>query len=151
MPSLPSLKDFIPCLKDIWGTKWLTNNGHYPQELEKALCEYPGVKYISIFTNGTLALITVLRVLRISCEVITTPFSFVATTHALWWNGITPVFVGIRPNFFNLDPGTIEAAITAKTTAILPVHIYGNPCDVKRIQAKTFWYYWRDNGRSSGY
>lgn len=133
-PFLPPLEKFIPYLEDIWERKWLTNNGHYHQELEKALCEYLGVKFISLFTNGTLALITALQALRITGEVITTPYSFVATTHALWWNGIKPVFVDIEPEFFNLDPSKIESAITPKTTAILAVHVYGNPCRHDAIQ-----------------
>lgn len=133
-PLLPPLEEFVPYLEDIWKRKWLTNNGHYHQELEKALCDYLGVKYISLFSNGTLALITALQALRITGEVIVTPFSFVATTHALWWNGIKPVFVDIDPVTLNLDPAKIEAAITPNTTAILPVHVYGNPADVKRIE-----------------
>lgn len=133
-PFLPPLEEFVPYLKDIWERKWLTNNGHYHQELEKALCEYLGVKYISLFSNGTLALITALQALRVSGEVITTPFSFVATTHALWWNGIKPVFVDIEPDYFNLDPAKIESAITPRTTAILPVHVYGNPCNIEAIK-----------------
>lgn len=133
-PFLPPLEEFMPYLEDIWQRKILTNNGHYHQELEKALCEYLGVKYISLFSNGTLGLITALQALHIAGEVITTPFSFVATTHALWWNGIKPVFVDIEEDTFNLDPEKIEAAITPKTTAILPVHVYGNPCDVDRIE-----------------
>ena len=134
-PLLPSLDDFIPYLQDIWNRKWLTNNGHYHQELEKALCEYLKVPYISLFTNGTLPLIVALQALRITGEVITTPYSFVATTHALWWNGIKPVFVDIDPETCNIDPEKIEAAITPKTTAIMPVHVYGKPCDTERIQA----------------
>lgn len=133
-PLLPSFDDFIPYLQDIWNRKWLTNNGHYHQELEKALCEYLKVSYISIFTNGTLPLICALQALRITGEVITTPYSFVATTHALWWNGIKPVFVDIDPDTCNIDPDKIEAAITPKTTAIMPVHVYGKPCDTERIQ-----------------
>lgn len=133
-PLLPSLDDFMPYLQDIWNRKWLTNNGHYHLELEKALCEYLKVPYISLFTNGTLPLITALQALRITGEVITTPYSFVATTHSLWWNGIKPVFVDIDPATGNIDPDKIEAAITPKTTAIMPVHVYGKPCDVKRIQ-----------------
>lgn len=134
-PLLPSLDDFIPYLQDIWNRKWLTNNGHYHQELEKALCEYLKVPYISLFTNGTLPLICALQALRITGEVITTPYSFVATTHSLWWNGIKPVFVDIDPISCNIDPDKIEAAITPKTTAIMPVHVYGKPCDTVRIQA----------------
>jgi len=133
-PLLPSLNDFLPYLQDIWDKKWLTNNGYYHQELEKALCNYLGVKYISLFTNGTLPLITALQALRITGEVITTPYSFVATTHSLWWNGIKPVFVDIEPVTCNIDPSKIEAAITPKTTAIMPVHVYGYPCNIKNIQ-----------------
>ena len=133
-PLLPSLDDFKPYLQDIWNRKWLTNNGHYHQELEKALCEYLKVPYISLFTNGTLPLITALQALRITGEVITTPYSFVATTHSLWWNGIKPVFVDVDLSTGNINPDKIEAAITSKTTAIMPVHVYGKPCDVKRIQ-----------------
>lgn len=133
-PLLPSLEELMPYLQDIWNRKWLTNNGHYHQELEKALCEYLKVPYISLFTNGTLPLMCALQALRITGEVITTPYSFVATTHALWWNGIKPVFVDIDPETCNLDPDKIEAAITPKTTAIMPVHVYGKPCDTERIQ-----------------
>ena len=133
-PLLPDLDEFNEMLKEIWNRKWITNNGHYHQELEKALCEYLKVPYISLFTNGTLPLITALQALRITGEVITTPYSFVATTHSLWWNGIKPVFVDIDPATGNIDPDKIEAAITPKTTAIMPVHVYGKPCDVKRIQ-----------------
>jgi len=133
-PLLPSLDDFIPYLEDIWNRKWLTNNGHYHQKLEQALCEYLKVPYISLFTNGTLPLMCALQALRITGEVITTPYSFVATTHSLWWNGIKPVFVDIDPVTCNLDPEKIEAAITPKTTAIMPVHVYGKPCDTVRIQ-----------------
>lgn len=131
---MPPLEEFNEYLKKIWESKWLTNNGQFHQELEKALCEYLGVKYISLFSNATLALITALQTLRITGEVITTPFSFVATTHALWWNGIKPVFVDIEPRTMNIDPKRIEAAITPQTTALLPVHVYGNPCDLGAIQ-----------------
>jgi dTDP-4-amino-4,6-dideoxygalactose transaminase len=134
-PLLPPLEEFVPYLEDIWNRKWITNNGHYHQELEKALCEYLKVPYISLFTNGTIPLLCALQVLRITGEVITTPYSFVATTHALWWNGITPVFVDVEEKTGNLDPDKIEAAITPKTTAIMPVHVYGNPCDTDRIKA----------------
>lgn len=133
-PSLPDLDDFIKSLKDIWKSKQLTNNGGFHQEFEKQLADFLGIKYISLFSNGTLALISALQVLRISGEVITTPFSFVATTHSLWWNGIKPVFVDIDPKTMNLDASKIEAAITPKTTAILPVHVYGNPCNVDEIE-----------------
>lgn len=133
-PLLPPLDELIPYLEDIWTRKWLTNNGYYHQELEKALANYLGVEYISLFANGTLPLLTALQALRITGEVITTPYSFVATTHSLWWNGIKPVFVDIDPKTCNIDPEKIEAAITSNTTAIMPVHVYGNPCDTKRIQ-----------------
>lgn len=133
-PLLPSLEEFMPYLQDIWDRKWLTNNGYYHKELEKALCEYLKVPYISLFTNGTLPLMCALQALRITGEVITTPYSFVATTHSLWWNGIKPVFVDIDPVTGNIDPDKIEAAITPRTTAIMPVHVYGNPCDTRRIQ-----------------
>lgn len=134
-PLLPDLDEFTTCLKDIWERKWLTNNGHYHQELEKTLSEYLDVPYVSLFTNGTLPLMVALQALRITGEVITTPYSFVATTHSLWWNGIKTVFVDVDPVTGNLDPDKIEAAITPKTTAIMPVHVYGNPCDTDRIQA----------------
>lgn len=133
-PTLPPLEEFTELLKDIWDRTWLTNNGVYHQQLEKALAEYLGVPYVSLFSNGTLALISALQVLNITGEVITTPYSFVATTHALWWNNIKPVFVDIEPEFCNLDPAKIEAAVTPKTTAILPVHVYGNPCNIRAIQ-----------------
>ena len=134
-PLLPDLDEFHELLKEIWDSKWITNNGSFHKKLEAALCEYLKVPYVSLFTNGTLPLLTALQALRITGEVITTPYSFVATTHALWWNGIKPVFVDIDPQTGNLDPNKIEAAITPKTTAILPVHVYGKPCDVDAIQA----------------
>lgn len=133
-PLLPDLEEFHGLLKEIWNSKWITNNGSFHQQLEKELAEYLKVPYVSLFTNGTLPLITALQALRITGEVITTPYSFVATTHALWWNGIKPVFVDIDMRTGNLDPDKIEAAITPKTTAIMPVHVYGKPCDTKRIQ-----------------
>lgn len=133
-PLLPELGEFNELLKDIWDSKWITNNGSYHKKLEAALAEYLKVPYVSLFTNGTLPLITALQALRISGEVITTPYSFVATTHSLWWNGIKPVFVDIDPATGNIDPDRIEAAITPKTTAIMPVHVYGKPCNTKRIQ-----------------
>jgi len=132
-PSLPELEEFIPYLEKIWDNKWLTNNGEFHQLFEKELADFLGVKYVSLFTNGTLALITALQALRITGEVITTPYSFVATTHSLYWNGIRPVFADIEPNSFNIDPKKIEAAITQKTTAILPVHVYGVPCNIEEI------------------
>lgn len=133
-PLLPPLEEFESYLEDIWKRKWLTNNGHYHQELELALCNYLKVPYISLFTNGTIPLICALQAMHITGEVITTPYSFVATTHALWWNGIKPVFVDIDPRTGNIDPEKIEAAITPKTTAIMPVHVYGQPCEIKKIQ-----------------
>ena len=134
-PLLPDLKEFEKMLEDIWDRKWLTNNGYYHKELEKALAEYLGVPYISLFTNGTLPLITALQALGLrNGEIITTPYSFVATTHSIWWNGLTPVFVDVDPVTGNIDPDKIEAAITEKTVAIMPVHVYGTPCDTDRIQ-----------------
>ena len=133
-PLLPDLDEFYKSLKDIWQRKWLTNNGSYHKALETALCDYFKIPYISLFTNGTLPLITALQAMRVTGEVITTPYSFVATTHALWWNGIKPVFVDVDPETGNLNPDKIEAAITPKTTAIMPVHVYGNPCDVEKIK-----------------
>ena len=121
-------------MKEIWGAKWITNNGSFHQKLETALAEYLKVPFVSLFTNGTLPLITALQALRITGEVITTPYSFVATTHALWWNGIKPVFVDIDWKTGCMDPNKIEAAITPRTTAIMPVHVYGKPCDFKAIQ-----------------
>ncbi|MCD4832930.1 MAG: DegT/DnrJ/EryC1/StrS family aminotransferase [Bacteroidales bacterium] len=133
-PTLPDLKELIPYLEDIWQSKRLTNNGKYHQLFEKKLAEYLNVKYVSLFTNGTLALVTALQTLRITGEVITTPFSFVATANSLIWNNLKPVFVDIEPVYCNIDPEKMEAAITQQTTAILAVHVYGNPCNVKRIQ-----------------
>ena len=133
-PSLPELDEFIPYLKDLWRSKWLTNNAKYHQKLEKEMAEFLGVSYVSLFANGTLALLTALQTLRITGEVITTPYSFVATTNALWWNNIKPVFVDVDPLYGNLNPENIEESITPQTTAILPVHVYGKPCNVKRIQ-----------------
>lgn len=134
-PLLPNLDEFTESLKEIWESKWITNNGQFHQKLEAALAEYLKVPYVSLFTNGTLPLLTALQALRITGEVITTPYSFVATTHALWWNGIKPVFVDIDPSTGNIDSQKIEAAITPRTTAILPVHVYGKPCDTEAIQA----------------
>lgn len=134
-PLLPNLDEFNELLKEIWESKWITNNGSFHRQLETELAKYLKVPYVSLFTNGTLPLITALQALRISGEVITTPYSFVATTHSLWWNGIKPVFVDIEPSTGNIDPTKIEAAITPKTTAIMPVHVYGKPCDVDAIQA----------------
>ena len=133
-PLLPDLEEYYRLLQQVWDSKWITNNGSFHRQLEKALAEYLKVPYVSLFTNGTLPLITALQALRITGEVITTPYSFVATTHALWWNGIKPVFVDIEPSTGNIDPNKIEAAITPKTTAIMPVHVYGKPCDTKAIK-----------------
>ena len=134
-PLLPNLDEFTESLKEIWESKWITNNGQFHQKLEAALAEYLKVPYVSLFTNGTLPLLTALQALRITGEVITTPYSFVAATHGLWWNGIKPVFVDIDPSTGNIDPQRIEAAITPRTTAILPVHVYGKPCDTEAIQS----------------
>jgi len=133
-PYLPPLEDFIPYLEQVWESKWLTNNGPFHQQLEWALCEYLGVEHLALFTNGTIALVIALQTLEITGEVITTPYSFVATAHALLWNNIVPVFVDIDPATMNLDPDKIQAAITPQTTAIMPVHCYGNPCSVESIQ-----------------
>ena len=133
-PLLPDLDEFNGLLKEIWSSRWITNNGQFHYQLECALAEYLKVPYISLFTNGTLPLLTALQALRITGEVITTPYSFVATTHSIWWNGCQPVFVDIDPSTGNIDPDKIEAAIGPKTTAIMPVHVYGKPCDTKRIQ-----------------
>lgn len=133
-PLLPNLDDFHEMLKEIWKSKWITNNGDFHKQLETELASYLKVSFLSLFTNGTLPLITALQAMRISGEVITTPYSFVATTHALWWNGITPVFVDIDPQTCNIDPNKIEAAITSRTSAIMPVHCYGRPCDTRAIQ-----------------
>lgn len=133
-PNLPPLSEFIPYLEKIWASRILTNGGPFHQQLEQALCDYLGVKHLALFSNGTIALVTALQALGIAGEVITTPYSFVATAHSLLWNGIKPVFVDIDPETLNLDPAKIEAAITAQTTAILPVHVYGHPCDTDAIQ-----------------
>ena len=133
-PLLPNLDEFHEMLKEIWDSKWITNNGSFHKQLEKALAEYLKVPYISLFTNGTLPLLTALQALRITGEVITRPYSFVATTHSIWRNGCKPVFVDIDPATGNIDPDKIEAAITPKTTAIMPVHVYGKPCDTERIK-----------------
>jgi len=133
-PYLPPLAEFLPYLERIWTNRILTNSGPFHADFEAALCEYLGVPFVSLFSNGTLGLITALQVLRVTGEVITTPYSFVATAHSLLWHGNKPVFVDVEPRTLNLDPGRIEAAITPQTTAIMPVHCYGNPCDVERIQ-----------------
>lgn len=134
-PLLPNLDEFHEMLKEIWESKWITNNGSFHKQLEKALAEYLKVPYISLFTNGTLPLLTALQALRITGEVITTPYSFVATTHSIWWNGCRPVFVDIEESTCGIDPNKIEAAITPKTTAIMPVHCYGKPVNMDAIQA----------------
>ncbi|VWD45314.1 DegT/DnrJ/EryC1/StrS family aminotransferase [Burkholderia lata] len=133
-PHLPPLDEFVPYLQQIWDSRILTNGGPFHQQFERAMCEYLGVPYLSLFTNGTLALVTALQALRITGEVITTPYSFVATAHSLLWNGIKPVFVDVEPDSLNLDPARIEAAITPQTSAIMPVHCYGRPCNVDAIQ-----------------
>lgn len=133
-PHLPPLEQFIPYLERIWASKILTNSGPFHQQLEKELCEYLGVEHLALFANGTMALVTALQALRVTGEVITTPYSFVATAHSLLWNGIKPVFVDVDRDTLNLDPTKIEAAISPQTTAILPVHVYGHPCDVAAIQ-----------------
>ena len=134
-PLLPNIDEFNAMLKEIWASKWITNNGQFHQQLEKELCKYLKVPYISLFTNGTLPLLTALQALRITGEVITTPYSFVATTHSIWWNGCRPVFVDIEEETCGIDPNKIEAAITPKTTAIMPVSCYGKPCKMDEIQA----------------
>lgn len=134
-PLLPDLEEFQGMLRQIWDSKWVTNNGSFHRELEHALAEYLKVPYISLFTNGTLPLLTALQALRITGEVITTPYSFVATTHSIWWNGCRPVFVDIEESTCGIDPEKIEAAITPKTTAIMPVHCYGKPVNMDAIQA----------------
>ncbi len=133
-PLLPPLEEFMPYLEKIWQNRILTNGGEFHQELEEALARYLGVKYVCLFTNGTLALLTALQALRVTGEVITTPYSFVATSHTLLWNGLTPIFADIDPHTFNIDPECIEELITPQTTAIMPVHCYGVPCDVDKIQ-----------------
>lgn len=133
-PYLPPLEEFTPYLEQIWANKVLTNGGPFHQQLEQALCDYLGVQHVALFTNGTLGLITALQALRVTGEVITTPYSFVATAHALLWQNCKPVFVDVEPHTLNLDPAKIEAAITPQTTAILPVHCYGTPCDTSAIQ-----------------
>ena len=133
-PSLPPLAEFIPYLEKIWESKWLTNNGQFHQQFEKALAEYLGVKHISYFTNGMVALQMGLQALRITGEVITTPFTFVATTHAIHLNGCTPVFCDIEPETFTLDPDKVESLITPLTSAIMPVHVYGNLCNHEKLK-----------------
>ena len=139
-PSLPSLEEFLPCLEEIWQSRILTNEGPFHKKLEHALCEYLGVPYISLFTNATIALITALKALDIEGEVITTPYSFVATAHSLLWNGLSPVFVDIDRNTLNLDPKKIEERITVRTKTIMPVHVYGHPCEVDSVMPCNFWH-----------
>lgn len=134
-PLLPDLDEFNELIKEIWKCKWITNNGSFHRQLEKELAEYLKVPYISLFTNGTLPLLTAMQALRITGEVITTPYSFVATTHSIWWNGCRPVFVDIEEKTCGINPEKIEAAITPKTTAIMPVHCYGKPVNIDAIQA----------------
>lgn len=133
-PLLPDIEEYNSLLAEIWKSKWITNNGQFHRQLEKELADYLGVPFISLFTNGTLPLLTALQALEVKGEVITTPYSFVATTHSIWWNGCKPVFVDIDPATGNMDPDRIEAAITPATTAIMPVHVYGKPCDGARIK-----------------
>lgn len=133
-PALPPLEEFLPHLRQIWDTRILTNCGPYHDQFERALCDYLGVAHISLVTNCTIGLVTALQALNVTGEVITTPYSFTATAHALVWNGLKPVFVDVEPRTLNLDPEKIEAAITPHTTAIMPVHCYGHPCDVRRIK-----------------
>jgi dTDP-4-amino-4,6-dideoxygalactose transaminase len=133
-PLLPPLEEFVPYLEEIWENKILTNGGPFHQQLESALCAYLGVEHLALFTNATIGLVTALQALRVSGEVITTPYSFVATAHSLLWNGIKPVFADVDPQTLNLDPKKLEAAVTPRTSAILAVHCYGHPCDVAGIQ-----------------
>ena len=132
-PSLPDIDDFIPYLEKMWATGVISNNGPFNQELEKKLAEYLEVPYLSLFSNGTLALITAIQASNLSGEVITSPFTFIATPNSLVWNNLNPVFVDVDPTFGNLDPAKIEEAINEKTSAILPVHVYGNPCEIEEI------------------
>lgn len=133
-PSLPPLEDLLPLLEDIWDRRLLTNGGPFHQRLERELAQFLGVDHLSLFSNGTLALVTALQAQGIRGEVITTPFSFVATAHSLLWNGLRPVFADIDPVSLALDPDRVEALIGPQTAAILPVHVYGIPCDVERLQ-----------------
>ncbi|WP_022949006.1 DegT/DnrJ/EryC1/StrS family aminotransferase [Methylohalobius crimeensis] len=133
-PAMPPLEEFISCLEAIWDSRVLTNCGPFHEQFERELAEFLGVEHLALFCNGTIGLVTALQALRVAGEVITTPYSFVATTHALLWNGLTPVFVDIDPVTFSIDPKKIEEAITPRTTSILPVHTYGIPCDFEAIQ-----------------
>ena len=133
-PYLPPLDEFTPYLEQIWENKRVTNKGPFHDQLEEELCSFLGVKHISLFCNGTIALLVAMKALRLTGEIITTPYTFVATTHAIKWNGLTPVFVDIEEHSCNIDPGKIENAITDKTTGIMPVHVYGVPCNIEEIQ-----------------
>lgn len=133
-PHIPPLEEFLPYLKEIWHSQTLTNGGSFHQQLENALCQYLGVRHVSLFNNGTIALMVAINALQLTGEVITTPYSFIATAHSLLWNNIKPVFVDIHPETLNIDPAKIESAITSQTTAIMPVHCYGHPCNVKAIE-----------------
>jgi len=133
-PYLPPLEEFIPYLQQIWESKRLTNSGPLHLQLEMELAEFLGVDHIALLANGTTALLIAFEALQLSGEVITTPYSFVATTHALRWKNLTPVFVDIDPDSLTIDPKKIEAAITPRTSAILAVHVYGQPCDVAAVQ-----------------
>lgn len=133
-PLLPDLAALHEKLQEIWDSRWITNMGYFHHQLETELAQYLKVPYISLFTNGTLPLLTAMQALDVKGEVITTPYSFVATTHSIWWCGSTPVFVDVDPVTGNIDPDLIESAITPRTTAIMPVHVYGTPCDTQRIQ-----------------
>ena len=135
-PFLPPLEEFNVYLEKIWESKWLTNRGDFHQKFEKELAEYLGVPYVSLLTNGMLALMVAIQALELKGEVITTPYSFVATTHSIWMNGLKPVFVDLKPGSFNIDPEKIEKAITSETSLILPVHVYGIPCDYEEIGEK---------------
>ncbi len=132
-PFLPPLQDFLPYLQEIWDSRILTNGGPFHKRLELALRDVLKVKHLALFCNGTTALLTALKALNVTGEVITTPYTFVATSHALSWSGIEPIFVDIDPVTLNIDPRRVEDAITPRTSAILPVHCYGMPCDVEEI------------------
>jgi dTDP-4-amino-4,6-dideoxygalactose transaminase len=133
-PLFPDLERYHAQLEDVWESQWLSNNGPKHKELEAKLKEYIKAKNISLFNNGTIALMVAVQSLRLQGEVITTPFTFPATTHVLAWNNITPVFCDIHPERLTIDPDKIESLITAKTTAILATHVYGIPCHVEEIQ-----------------
>jgi len=133
-PDLPPLEEYMEYLKKIWTSRWLTNNGEYVQLLQRELVEHLSTKDLVLVSNGTLAIELALKVLEIKGEVITTPFTFPATTNAILWEGLTPVFADIDPETFNIDPREVEKRITQKTSAILAVHVFGNPCYVKELQ-----------------